>query len=76
VAAADEFNKLPLNAWCVGSDLGDPEGTFTTTCAISTAGAVLVRPDGFVAWRSPGAASDGRRSVRDALARSLGHSAG
>jgi 2-polyprenyl-6-methoxyphenol hydroxylase-like FAD-dependent oxidoreductase len=72
VAAAAEFNKLPLDAFVVGSDLGDPDGTFATTCDISSAGAVLVRPDGFVAWRSAGAAADGGRSIRDALARSLG----
>ncbi|MEU8140156.1 FAD-dependent oxidoreductase [Streptodolium elevatio] len=28
-------------------------------------GAVLVRPDGFVAWRSPGAAADAKRELRD-----------
>ena len=72
MAAAAEFNKLPLDAFVVGGDLGDPDGTFATTCDISSAGAVLVRPDGFVAWRSAGAGADGGRSIRDALARSLG----
>jgi 2-polyprenyl-6-methoxyphenol hydroxylase-like FAD-dependent oxidoreductase len=32
--------------------LADPEGAFTTTYGISPTGAVLVRPDGFVAWRA------------------------
>ncbi|WTW98624.1 FAD-dependent monooxygenase [Streptomycetaceae bacterium NBC_01309] len=31
-------------------------------------GAVLVRPDGFVAWRSPGAAADAERELRDVAA--------
>jgi putative polyketide hydroxylase len=36
-----------------GGDVLDPTGAFTDTYGLSPAGAVLVRPDGFVAWRSP-----------------------
>jgi hypothetical protein len=32
---------------------------------------VLVRPDGFLAWRSAGADDDPARALRGALARSL-----
>lgn len=40
-------------AWCQ-ADTGpgaDPTGRFTTTFGLSAAGAVLLRPDGIIAWR-------------------------
>ncbi len=44
---------VPLQALVVGasSDLADPAGTWCETYGVSEAGAVLVRPDGHVAWR-------------------------
>ena len=45
-----EFGGLPLDAYCVGRDLADPENRFPGTYGISSSGATLVRPDGFVAW--------------------------
>jgi putative polyketide hydroxylase len=35
-----------------GSGLGDVSGTFAEAYGIEATGAVLVRPDGFVAWRA------------------------
>ncbi len=70
--AAASFNGLPLDAWRVGSDLGDPEAGFPAAFGISSTGAVLVRPDGFVAWRSLGRSADCRGDLRNALADSLG----
>ncbi len=69
---ADTFSGLPLNAYCVGKDLGDPEQCFTKAYGISGVGASLVRPDGFVAWRSPDDAVDCAGALREALAKSLG----
>lgn len=66
-------SAVPLDAYCVGRDLGDPDGSFSTAYAISSGGAVLVRPDGFVAWRSQGEASDPTAELAAALARSLGN---
>jgi putative polyketide hydroxylase len=63
---------LPLNAYCVGKDLGDPEGRFAEAYGISTKGATLVRPDGFVVWRNSGEAPDCATVLRAALAHSLG----
>ncbi len=40
----------------LGRDAIDIEGRFETSYGISSTGAVLVRPDGHVAWRSPDAA--------------------
>jgi 2-polyprenyl-6-methoxyphenol hydroxylase-like FAD-dependent oxidoreductase len=72
-AVASDRPDVPLDVYCVGRDLGDPDGRFSAAYGISSKGASLVRPDGFVAWRSPGEASDPTQVLREALARSLGH---
>jgi putative polyketide hydroxylase len=72
-AVSDSFGKLPIDAYCVGRDLGDESGRFCECHGISDTGATLVRPDGFVAWRSPGAVTDAAGALREAVARSLGH---
>jgi putative polyketide hydroxylase len=50
----------PLLAFTVGkeSDLADPDGNWHEAYGVATDGAVLVRPDGHVAWRSRSAALD------------------
>lgn len=42
----------------IDGDLFDPRVTWTKYRGISPQGAVLIRPDRFVAWRSAGAAPD------------------
>jgi hypothetical protein len=37
-----------------GGELADPEGALRTLYAVGPDGAVLVRPDGYVGWRSRG----------------------
>ena len=69
----EQFGRLNLNAYCVGSDLDDPEGAFSEAYGISRAGASLVRPDGFVAWRSRTLVEDPAAALREALGRSLGY---
>jgi hypothetical protein len=50
---AEKFEGLRLDAHRVGSmELRDPAGRFTIDYGISNSGAVVVRPDGFVAWRA------------------------
>lgn len=52
-AAAQRFPGLPLQAHLIASPgFEDPAGEFTQVFGLAPAGAVLVRPDGFVAWRS------------------------
>jgi 2-polyprenyl-6-methoxyphenol hydroxylase-like FAD-dependent oxidoreductase len=55
-AAAAAVAAVPgarLTAHCVGSrDLAVSDGSFTAAYDVSRTGAVLVRPDGFVAWRA------------------------
>jgi putative polyketide hydroxylase len=45
---------INLAAYCIGSDgeLLDLENGWQTKMGVSAEGAVVVRPDGFVAWRS------------------------
>ena len=43
---------LPLSAVGLDGDLGDEKGTWSQLYRIASGGAVLVRPDGHVAWRS------------------------
>jgi len=50
-----------------GDDLADPEGRFPGAYGISPSGAVIVRPDGFVGWRSTGAASAPESVIRRVL---------
>ena len=44
---------VPIAAHTIGGDsLRDPDGAWTRTYGVDDGGAVLVRPDGYVAWRS------------------------
>jgi putative polyketide hydroxylase len=72
-AAADRCGSLELDALCIGRDLEDPDGHFAPAFGISNAGATLIRPDGFVAWRSPTAVPDAAAALRAAFESSLGH---
>jgi tetracenomycin A2 monooxygenase-dioxygenase len=62
-AAAGEAAKalgVPIDVWQVGGQRGlrDVDGRFLEAYALEPGGAVLVRPDSFVAWRA--ASADGR----------------
>jgi hypothetical protein len=52
--AARRWTGLGLDTYRIGpdGDLGDEEQRFATDYGIAASGAVLVRPDGFVAWRA------------------------
>ena len=45
---------VPLDAYRVGADVIDTADGLETSCGTGAAGAVLVRPDGFIAWRATG----------------------
>ncbi len=60
-------------AWCAAAPPSVDVHTirhaeFCEAYGITPQGAVLVRPDGFVAWRAKGADADGRSTLRRALA--------
>ena len=74
-AATERFGGLPLQAYCIGMDFEDAEGRFPQAYGISSSGASLVRPDGFVAWRCEQSVQDATTVLNDALSQSLGHRA-
>ncbi|MFD8492858.1 FAD-dependent monooxygenase [Amycolatopsis sp. NPDC059657] len=52
-SAVTDAPALPgVEALRVGRDVVDPEGAWTRALGLGAAGAVLVRPDGFVGWRT------------------------
>jgi len=59
----------PLRVFTVGKDgdLGDPDGTWHEVYGVDADGAVLVRPDGHVAWRSRSGGSNPLQVLRAAL---------
>lgn len=70
-AAAAEKHDVPIAAYAIGAPgLQDSEGVFFERYGIDHAGAVLVRPDGYVAWRSS-TGNDGAHDTDDALGNAL-----
>jgi hypothetical protein len=62
----------PLLAYRIGADLADPDGDWHTVYGVQRNGAVLVRPDGYVAWRSASAVRDPQHSLSGIAARLFG----
>jgi putative polyketide hydroxylase len=64
----------PLLAYTVGTDgdLGDPDDKWHDAYGVDGDGAVLVRPDGHVAWRSRSGVASPAETLRAALDRLLG----
>jgi hypothetical protein len=77
-AAIGRQDRIPLQVHGVGAsaaaDLVDPAGTFLDLYGIEDNGAVLVRPDGFVAWRQPSLPSRPAAALRGALHQILSRS--
>ncbi len=68
-AATDR--DVPVASYRIGDGgLEDRDDVFFARYGIESAGAVLVRPDGYVAWRTPGAGDPA--ALRAALAQILG----
>jgi hypothetical protein len=71
-AAAKAMPGLPLHTHVIGDDVRDPGEAFGDAFGIGDAGATLVRPDGYVAWRTRDAADvDAADVMRDVLTRVL-----
>ncbi|MCP2341065.1 FAD-dependent monooxygenase [Actinomadura rupiterrae] len=71
--AADECDRalgIPFDVHVMGSGSGWPEAA-----GVTSSGAVLVRPDGFVAWRSTDVPEDIGRTFTEVVARLLGRPA-
>jgi 2-polyprenyl-6-methoxyphenol hydroxylase-like FAD-dependent oxidoreductase len=72
-AGAALARALPLDIHRIdGHDLRDTAGAFHDAHGITRSGAVLVRPDGVVAWRERNAADDASEVLAAVLARLLG----
>jgi hypothetical protein len=74
--AASERLGVDLDAYRVGTgaDLADPDGCFADVYATGAGGAVLVRPDGFIAWRARAAQADADSLLGGVLERVLARS--
>jgi 2,4-dichlorophenol 6-monooxygenase len=70
--AAAIVTRVPLATLRIGHDVADAEGHWAAQLGIAPDGALLVRPDQHVAWRSVGRASDPRAVLDAALAAILG----
>lgn len=60
---------LPLKSYRIAADgdLNDPENRWQTTYEITSTGAVLIRPDGHVAWRSKALVSDSKQILSNII---------
>ncbi len=70
--AANELAKdlaTPLKCYQIGKDILDPQGQWQQVYEISERGAVLVRPDGHVAWRSFSLLDNPKNILKDILSR-------
>ena len=70
---------LPLDAVRIGhldGDLYDPRCTWLRHRQIASGGAVLVRPDRFIAWRHPAGTGDPRAALAAALSQVLARPVG
>ena len=63
---------LPIVALSVGRELHDEDGSFARHYSLGDAGAALIRPDGYLAWRRCGPGSDARTALRTAAGLALG----
>ncbi len=67
--AVAEHTGLPLGVYRIGpgAEIDDPGGRFATVAGIGEEGALLVRPDNFVAWRATGAHPEPREQLTGIL---------
>jgi len=74
-AAEIAADGTPLTALSVGRELRDDDGTFADRYALGDTGAALVRPDGYLAWRTSAPAADALGQLRSVLNLVLGQAA-
>jgi hypothetical protein len=73
MAAARSLRRrgAPLDAYRIDADAIDSEGLFLQRTGLERDGALLVRPDGFIAWRSLKGQADPSAALAEALGRAL-----
>ena len=73
---ARRYEGFPFRAFCVGSaELKDPHDKFLDSYGITASGAVLVRPDAFVAWSAASLVPDPETTLARVFATVLAHPA-
>ncbi len=65
--AAEKQDDVPLRTYLIGEDLVDTEGWWPRRYALGTDGAVLIRPDGYVAARFESCPDDPAGTLRAEL---------
>jgi hypothetical protein len=67
---------IPLDAYTVGerAELNDPDGAFAAAYGMGDAGATLVRPDDFIAWRTTERAENAEATMGTVFDRVLARS--
>ena len=68
-------SRLALDSFCVGSDGLDDQGNLAAAHGIEPSGCVIVRPDGFIGWRSRSAEPPSTRRLSTVLAQLVGGTA-
>ena len=74
--AAGDALGVPVRTHRIGADVSDAAGGFEAVYGTGAAGAVLVRPDGFIAWRASASGDDPEGELSGALGAALGRRAG
>ena len=69
--SSERGGGVTLDTYTFGQELRDPENGFTAAYGITSTGAVLVRPDGFVAWRAKSSETKPQDTLKSVLARVL-----
>ena len=65
--------RLDLTSFSIGDgELADPGGQWLETYGLDETGAVLVRPDGYVGWRSRAMPADPAAKLGEAMTHILG----
>ncbi len=67
---------VPLTTYSIGpeGDLRDIDHNWSETYGIDPDGALLIRPDGFIAWRQRGSVCDHQTALNNAIRQMLGYS--
>jgi 2-polyprenyl-6-methoxyphenol hydroxylase-like FAD-dependent oxidoreductase len=72
IEAAAAIATPPLRCVAIGRDVADTDGAWTALLGIENDGALLVRPDQHVAWRSAHGVANPGGALCSALSRSVG----
>ncbi|MES2197472.1 MAG: FAD-dependent monooxygenase [Pseudomonadota bacterium] len=71
-SAASQHGMPRIDVRVVGEDVADSDGAWMAAYGVGEGGAVLVRPDGYVAWRVASKPADPARALADAFGEMFG----